>query len=934
MPKPVLHAALLALLVSGSLRAQSPAPYLVKDVNQTAPENVGSFPLPLGTAGGRAVFVTENNQIWASDGTPGGTQLLKDLPPIRGWKAKDGETGLRVLQKTGGRLFLLDKTDGTLRLLVTDGTPAGTVYLANGARLPTTQNSVPSYYWSESLRLFFFSAYDAEHGLEPWVSDGTPAGTHLLRDIRPGSDSSRPGYYTALGSKVFFQAVGKSGYFWRTDGTSAGTSVVPGSEKLYGVDFISIGRKVVFLSYGKKTLELWATDGTREGNQLLKISGAGEDWDVYFLGAISGRVYFYSYEGKTFRLWTSDGTPAGTRALGRFPVPTYAYGSPRSLGFLPNGIALFFLDDGIHGMEWWRSDGTVAGTRLLKDANPGPNSSYWFLIGRPVLVGNKLFVHLGTSTGGEEPWVSDGTAAGTRQIADLCPGQCSSRSYLSSSRFAVGNLEIFSAKRETGDPEIDLWRTDGTPAGTFRLIQSQHAEKMVSLPGIALGNQLLFDADDGVHGLELWATDGTVAGTRLVADLAGAEQAGSAPSQITAVGDRVFFVADDGVHGEALWVTNGTAGGTSLVHALVDPPTGFSVSLFSHLVGWKGRLIFALRESTEISRLWASDGTAQGTQPIGTTVPRYSRTWYMPLGNRLLFPAPDGLWATDGTSGGTTLVTTRAHAEGSDYLPPIPQRFAALGDSLLFAAHGLEGVGLWKTDGTDAGTVLVKALTIEEAHWVAWGGKVYFRASGPDGSGLYESDGTAAGTRYLDLPVSVFSFTVANSRFFLEERLGTKIALWVSDGTAAGTHKLTEVEPGLMYQTFGDLKPAGNQIFFVASDALHGSELWRSDGTVAGTFMVQDINPGPWGSIPDGLVVAGGVAYFNAYDGQHGMELWRSDGTRNGTFRIGEINPGAHSANPQELTVAGPRLFFNADDGAHGFEPWALCLDASCSSAP
>ena len=97
---------------------------------------------------------------------------------------------------------------------------------------------------------------------------------------------------------------------------------------------------------------------------------------------------------------------------------------------------------------------------------------------------------------------------------------------------------------------------------------------------------------------------------------------------------------------------------------------------------------------------------------------------------------------------------------------------------------------------------------------------------------------------------------------------------------------------------------------------------------------MQDINPGPWGSIPDGLVVAGGVAYFNAYDGQHGMELWRSDGTRNGTFRIGEINPGAHSANPQELTVAGPRLFFNADDGAHGFEPWALCLDASCSSAP
>lgn len=76
---------------------------------------------------------------------------------------------------------------------------------------------------------YVFSAQDVNHGREPWVSDGTSAGTFLLKDIEAGSTSSitSPMYFpraTTLDSLLFFN-VGDylTGEIWITDGTAAGT---------------------------------------------------------------------------------------------------------------------------------------------------------------------------------------------------------------------------------------------------------------------------------------------------------------------------------------------------------------------------------------------------------------------------------------------------------------------------------------------------------------------------------------------------------------------------------------------------------------------------------------------------------------------------------------------------------------------------------------
>ena len=64
-----------------------------------------------------------------------------------------------------------------------------------------------------------------------------------------------------------------------------------------------------------------------------------------------------------------------------------------------------------------------------------------------------------------------------------------------------------------------VWTSDGTAAGTRRLANVSTTSESNPTPLGVVGSLLLFAADDGVHGRELWATDGTTAGTALVADI-------------------------------------------------------------------------------------------------------------------------------------------------------------------------------------------------------------------------------------------------------------------------------------------------------------------------------------------------------------------------------------------------------------------------------
>ncbi len=215
------------------------------------------------------------------------------------------------------------------------------------------------------------------------------------------------------------------------------------------------------------------------------------------------------------------------------------------------------------------------------------------------------------------------------------------------------------------------------------------------------------------------------------------------------------------------------------------------------------------------------------------------------------------------------------------------------GNVFFLARHWLTGYELWRSDGTDVGTVFVKDVN-----------------PGPDDCIPVTHHGAV-----LDL------IDIDGTLFFLATEPGTGLEVWRSDGTEAGTILLKDINPGPADSEPSQLTQVGGALFFTAIEPATGHELWRSDGTEAGTILVEDIVPGPSYSAPSGLTDVDGVLLFSAIDPDAGRELWRSDG-EGSTVLIQDIVPGSGGSYPSSLTLAGELLFFTAHTIA-GEELWA-----------
>ena len=282
----------------------------------------------------------------------------------------------------------------------------------------------------------------------------------------------------------------------------------------------------------------------------------------------------------------------------------------------------------------------------------------------------------------------------------------------------------------------------------------------------------------------------------------------SAPAQFTAYGGKVYFVATTDAAGAELWSTDDTSSGTAMV-ADILPGVPSSNSRWFQVVN--NALLFQSRDVNHGVELWVTDGSAAGTRMLLDINPGPNSSdpgMNIVDRNRLLFAADTvtngrELWISDGTAAGTRMLKDLAPGSGSSH----PRHFVAFGNSVYF----ITGSGIWKTNGTEAGTV--KVATVSARNLAVAGSQLFFEG--------YTTD--------------------ANWE------------LWVSDGTEAGTRMLPEIRPGNQAAFANDFSlqgftPFGNRVLFVASDGVHGRELWISDGSAAGTHMVRDFTPGEMGT--------------------------------------------------------------------------------------
>lgn len=356
--------------------------------------------------------------------------------------------------------------------------------------------------------LVFFAGEDRDRGSEPWVSDGTQAGTRRLKDIFPGPKSSNPFEFAAIRDRAIFWAtdpVNGTG-LWVSDGSEAGTTLLKvfsrgasGSGRIFRGRTSELGNTAVFehclyfLAKENGGVALFKTDGTPAGTVKV-LEGVCLTAELH--AAEDGVFVFAGRNGQG--LWKTDGTPLNVFGIAsgstfvenvrKWPreVPEGTAYPGRELAWRPVSIGgtVFFAGRSTEtGVELWKSDGTEAGTSIVRNIRKGfgpgygerDRSSYphWLTV-----FNNEVYFVATDDVDtdrGRELWKTDGTEAGTVMVKDINPGRSSSDS---ASLIVWNNALYFTARNDPDNQDrFAIWRSDGTERGTVAIGRVSYVPK-------------------------------------------------------------------------------------------------------------------------------------------------------------------------------------------------------------------------------------------------------------------------------------------------------------------------------------------------------------------------------------------------------------------------------------------------------------------------
>ncbi|GMU66675.1 MAG: hypothetical protein AMXMBFR36_29490 [Acidobacteriota bacterium] len=776
---------------------------------------------------------------------------------------------------------------------VSDGTTAGTRLLRNVA--PGSDDAAPRFLGDVAGGRALFAASSIESGNELWATDGTTAGTVLLREFVPGVDGARIWSLGALGEEQLLAVVRQapSLEIWRSDGTAPGTALVRKLQYPIGMvepigippDSTELDGRLYFAAGDAATgLELWVSDGTDGGTYRVAdlVPGSESSWPNRFVGG-GERVGFTANAGApsfASSAWILDDASPQPSPI-QLPIPIqHSY----VVGHVPGGLIVLSRSSPTD-LRLWFSDGSPGGAVELRDLVDFGIDPRQF-----VQVGDRIVFSESTPATGTEPWVTDGTPAGTVMLRDIVAG--------SEGSWPTRGIEGHDGIYFCAEAEQALWKTDGTAAGTVLVANPaagcEYLQGSSVLPGFTVFDICRWyyvPPHDEEERCETYRTNGSAAGTfRLMAPV---ERSASQPASLTTRPGGLVFAAYpdvtappwDGLFGFA---SDGSAPGTvelTLANGDPVPITGAIEALpdDSILVGDYDGIYGRLSrvDGVELVPLASwTDGPVGWLRASGDLA--YFSTWEPIAGQEL--------WASDGTSLGTGLMRdVEPGVEGS-----FPEWLTDVGGMLVFAATTTAlGTELWTSDGSMAGT-LPHDLAPGPAS--AWDGLWWPRPFRPELGRIVVSD--LAGFWVVDL--------VADERTLL--RPTTEDELGVSDATTVGSGDAT-------------------RLLYWAWEPGEGCVLRSSDGTPGDIEILPDVAPtgdpeDPVAFCGDQVISAGATVYFASCAVATGCELWSTDGTPGGSSLFADLEPGPASSAPRGLTVIGDRLYFAACRQATGCEPW------------
>lgn len=911
-----LHCFLLGLLAAGAVTAQAP---IAIDLNSGAGLPADSSPSSLiARADGLVLFTACTPELgcelWRSNGTLAGTQLVLDIHP-----------GPASSQPSR---FGLD-------------TPGSIVY---------------------------FSADDGSRGSELWRSDGTAAGTRLIADLEPGVNGSDPrSVVGSTGIQVLFTAgTSASGReIYRSDGVTAALVVDLNAGVDSGVanssgqhpDLTKIGTRVVFSgTNGISGDEPYLTDGTAAGTVRIKdvFIGGGGSAPTDFTAYSTGMVFVASNSGQGRELYRSDFTDVGTTRVSDI-TPGTGDGVFYVMGVSGTVALMAGTSGGANGVELFGYNGTT--TALVRELNAGSADGLaeFRTVGLSTMAGGLLYFAGTSAAEGEELWRSDGTLNGTIPVAELLPGISGSfpRGLATLVQGATARVLFVPTFNESSVGPLFI--TDGTPGGLVNLDTFKNIDR--GLEGAQIGSGpgafLLLAAlgSSPVGDAELWRSDGSAAATTLVADIA-TLTGSSSPSRVIAAGTRGFFTAFEANTGRELYVTRGSAATTTRV---VDLQPGTQSAFGPDAVGYEQgsligvalgeRLVFMAHSGGQGFEPHVSDGSAGGTLQLIDATPGIDSSnsrGIVAAGTRAFLAldtlAGSRLYATDGTPAGTSQVTLPCTFKSDAQL-------TAVGTRVYFrCTEAATGEELYRLESTTLAIQRVVDLTTgpESSALTLLGpagrpARLAFLESN-NGVRLLLSDGSVPGTIILNSDPgrdykSRAPIIDGDGASYLRGRdaVGEKL-FRINPALTALTTVLAYPNEPRPQQQFDDADAGSNCSLLLGDGApLEGFELYRFNGiTQSGALVSPSLQPGTRSSeLSEISAFPGSDRYYaNALagsDGALGVELMRLDG--NGPSlspTVIDIAAGAASSAPRNFAMLGQQLTFSAHTAAGGRELYVL----------
>lgn len=372
--------------------------------------------------------------------------------------------------------------------------------------------------------ILFFAA-DTAHGSELWVSDGTTAGTHIVKDIIPGDSSGTTGLRQLMTyGRLYFTA--KDNELWVSNGTDTGTYAINADSFRVSSDFVWYNQKLYFDAYtiSTGTWDVWCSDGTSTGTFKFKDACpnyTGQSAKLFTVA--NGKLFFAaSTPAHGEELWVTDGTNTGTYMVKDLYPGTE--GSIKSELHVYDK-KIYFLGKENNQVAYGLYAADADSITLVKNINYDINVTVNYMSGPALVVNKKLVFYTADTLDNVEPWVTDGTAAGTKMLANIQPGLAGSNPiFLGLSDGGV----VFAANDQPGQQLGSIWATDGTDTGTRQISTNTILNDKVgsailsyykSTYGVSYYSAtVFFISTDSVNGYELWRTSGSNTSNILVDD--------------------------------------------------------------------------------------------------------------------------------------------------------------------------------------------------------------------------------------------------------------------------------------------------------------------------------------------------------------------------------------------------------------------------------